>query len=660
MGLRVNMIKRPFVKKFVSIALICLILVALMTGFVACGREQNALSDGQVRNLLKLSRVWGFTVFTHQAFITGERCWDEELLELIPVIKVARENEVNGILYEWFIGLGDDGYDLNAENLSLVFAERFPYSYDVIMDFFEDEELIEWWDVWCFFGELHLYTTGHEINLRHMANLDWINENYLGLPLASALTRFNMIQNMDLSQVYIFLEMGFNPFDNPANYSGMNFDDYRYRLLGLFRLWNIVNYFFPYLDIIDGDWCASLMVHIPKIYEGYDRLTYISALLSLSASLHDAHIQFFDVSGRRPFSIFSYFFTQMFGSYFAPVSVTEAGGSFVVSGFDIGYEYSVSLLRGDIILRLNGIDINEVAADMLKYLPYPNDEKALQFLIMHQNILRQSSGLTPMKICVLRANRKVTLYINAVFRDYHDLGLLDVSSLVPTGSHVTHELLENNIGIIYPRNLIINFDNMYCSALLNDILSELSDAYGIIIDLRQGGSPGVEVMLGLTLAEFLHSRPTRFSIGSEMLGLAPGVFIDLPPAYSGPGVIFDTIGYDVESFFFDRPVVVTVDERVFSAGESVALSLRNSPNVTLMGTNTIGANGTVVFALLPGGFVTMLSGVAIFTPEGGQTQRIGITPDIVVERTIDGIRDERDEVMDAAIHFLIGKMLPNG
>ena len=65
----------------------------------------------QVANLRKLCKVWGFVKYTHLAFLTGEKDWDQELLNLIPSIRAAAEDEVNGILYDWYISLGDDGFD---------------------------------------------------------------------------------------------------------------------------------------------------------------------------------------------------------------------------------------------------------------------------------------------------------------------------------------------------------------------------------------------------------------------------------------------------------------------------------------------------------------------------------------------------------------------
>ena len=44
----------------------------------------------------------------------------------------------------------------------------------------------------------------------------------------------------------------------------------------------------------------------------------------------------------------------------------------------------------------------------------------------------------------------------------------------------------------------------------------------------------------------------------------------------------------------------------------------------------------------------MISGIGIYYPDGIETQRVGIVPDIEVHPTIEGIRQGRDEVLETA------------
>lgn len=48
----------------------------------------------------------------------------------------------------------------------------------------------------------------------------------------------------------------------------------------------------------------------------------------------------------------------------------------------------------------------------------------------------------------------------------------------------------------------------------------------------------------------------------------------------------------------------------------------------------------------------MISGNAVYYPDGRETQRIGIVPDIEAKPTIKGIREGRDEPLEKAIEII--------
>jgi C-terminal processing protease CtpA/Prc len=49
----------------------------------------------------------------------------------------------------------------------------------------------------------------------------------------------------------------------------------------------------------------------------------------------------------------------------------------------------------------------------------------------------------------------------------------------------------------------------------------------------------------------------------------------------------------------------------------------------------------------------MISGIGVFYPDHRATQRVGITPDILVTATLAGIKAGKDEVLDRAVHELL-------
>ena len=54
----------------------------------------------------------------------------------------------------------------------------------------------------------------------------------------------------------------------------------------------------------------------------------------------------------------------------------------------------------------------------------------------------------------------------------------------------------------------------------------------------------------------------------------------------------------------------------------------------------------------------MISGIGVFYPDKGPTQRIGIVPNVQVTPTLEGIRAGRDEVLEEAVRQIVGEQVP--
>lgn len=104
--------------------------------------------------------------------------------------------------------------------------------------------------------------------------------------------------------------------------------------------------------------------------------------------------------------------------------------------------------------------------------------------------------------------------------------------------------------------------------------------------------------------------------------------------------------------FYTQKVVLLINERTQSRPEFAVMCLRNDPKVTVIGSNSVGADGDVAYIPLPGDLFLCFTAHGIYHPDGGQTQRVGLSPDIEVYPTIQGIREGRDELMEAAVQYL--------
>lgn len=606
-------------KKRLFIIICTFLIFGLIASLVAL-KEDSSADDAltiQVENLQKLCKVWGFVKYTHKAFLTGEEDCDEELLRLIPIIRFADKKEVNDIIYDWFVGLGDDGYalDWGAYRSSLLQSyEEYPDIYTSVSDFMEGREIQSWAEMQAFNEEWWFFTTGTELNIHQLADMSWLNKKYLGASLYAALSQFNEIQIIDRSNAPCLFNFNGNIFfHNESDFGNIGEDEYR--LLGLFRLWNAIEYYYPYKDILDDDWNSLLLEFIPKMLEGKDKLSYGLTLAELSSKLHDGHID--------PLLVFRDIFNIKYGNLLAPVKLTEIEGQLVVSDVTHDQRNQYSLMPGDIVLAVDGTDINTIVEDMLKYVSYPNKEKALRYLSMSFPIIRSDKNIV--EVDVLRGDTELRFELET-HRALSNLNWTPVANQ-------SHVILENNIGLINPSLLEQNE--------IDNIMQSFVDTNGIIVDLRQ--YPSVDLMY--SLAEYLVYESTPFAVTSRPYQPIPGVFAD-STCYSGGT-------QSSNAYCYDKNVILIINEKTASNPEFVTMSLRNGSHVTVMGTNSLGADGNVVTLPLPGGITMRYTGLGVFTPEGGQTQRIGLPPDIYVHQTIQGLQEGRDELMEAAIQYLI-------
>jgi C-terminal processing protease CtpA/Prc len=533
------------------------------------------VSDLQTKNLHKLCKVWGYVKYNHPVFLLGEKDWDEELLNLIPIVYNSEsEEQVNDILYKWFVELGDIDYGtLNIDT-----------EWELAM---EKDKVVQ-------------------------ADTSWIeDESYLGVSLSDSLLQLKAIPTVNRRNAPVyFVSVGMPMFKNEKSYEDMNYMDTDYRLLGLFRFWNAIEYYYPYLDIMDDDWSELLFSFIPKMVEGTDKQSYKLTLAEIGTYLHDAHVCFRDRD---------YIFNE-FGKYAAPVGLTQVNGELVV--YYIGEEYkdSCQLTSGDILVKLNGKDINDRIDEVKKYCSYPTDEKILFWI---SPLILRSDNKT-MEITVLRDNEEMVLNVEGVEGYFNSW--IDSSS--------SHELLENNIGLINPSKL--SYDE------IPEIMEEFADTNGIIVDLRQYPS---DISIH-DLPRYLSKESRAFAVFSKPSKAVPGTFLKGKSEISGG---------QLGTFFYKNKVVVLMDETSMSQQEFVIMSLRNGENVTVMGENSIGADGNVTLLPLPGGNRVQFTSLGVYTQEGGQTQRIGLAPDIYVEKTIEGIKEGRDEYIEEAIKYILGE-----
>lgn len=522
------------------------------------------LDNNEIESLNKLCKVWGFAKYYHPKIIDGSKNWDFELFRVMPMVMEAKsQEEVNTVLYDWLNKLGE--FKENA------------------------------------------YSENPEVMVK--ADTNWIsNEEYLSKDLSNLLVKMSKSYISDRDRAYVNYKDDsiYSNFDNELEYI-FDYKDDGYKLLSLFRYWNIIEYYYPYRTVMGEDWNEVLNEFIPKIIQSDDDLSYKLTLSELTSKIHDSHASINDMAG----TLYNYW-----GTNIAPIKFLLVENKIVVTDIINKYENNCNLKIGDVILEINNKDIFEIIKEKSKYISFSRDEAIVNNLRYY--LFRTSDDILNLKI-----ERNGEDLIEEV-RCY-DLKEVDIGEI----NGKSHELLSDNIGYINP--------GVLAKDEIDRIMDKFKDTDGIIVDLRYYPSD----MIAYTMPNYLLPEETVFSKLTIPNKAIPGEFIFTEDI---------TVGKNNKDYYKGK-IVVIINECTQSNAEFTAMALRKSPNTVVIGENSIGADGNMANITLPGGIRTTITGIGVYTPEGLETQRVGVKPDIYVKPTIQGIRDGKDELLEKAIEI---------
>ncbi|MFD2786374.1 S41 family peptidase [Hymenobacter rubripertinctus] len=403
-------------------------------------------------------------------------------------------------------------------------------------------------------------------------------------------------------------------FTHEQAYATPTTPDVGLRLLALFRYWNMVQYFYPDRHLIGEDWNEILPAFIPRFVAANTGEAYRLAILELTARIHDTHATLSDKTAGL---------THLWGDYLTPGLVSFISGKPVYAKATITtLAAQCPLQKGDIITRVDGVPV----ADLIKRqrpLISASNEAALLAAI-GQNLLR---GNTPVgKIEVLRAGRPQRLLVPRYQQADLSKAPLD-PALTPKDS--SYQVLSNNIGYVHLGKLT--------AKQVPVAMQALKDTQGIILDLRTYPDFAVFRLLPTHFV----TQPTAFAKFTMPDLTYPGRMIETKPLEISP-TIMPYMG----------KVVVMVNEVTLSLAEYMAMALQANPRATIMGSTTAGADGNVTKITLPGDLITRFSGLSVLYPDGRETQRVGIVPQVNVQPTVEGVRAKHDEVLERAIQTI--------
>lgn len=389
------------------------------------------------------------------------------------------------------------------------------------------------------------------------------------------------------------------------------------KLLSLFRFWNIYEYYSPNVRITPTEWDLVLQEAIPKLLSADSYREYVLAVAAVAAETGDAHITVADKENICRF---------FYGRYFLPCSIKVVDGRVVVAQAAAGEQAGEGGLQaGDIIEAVDGQTIEARITELSQYTALPEPDRFLVKLGMQLLESENKQAEVRMK----REDEILTLQINTMENPYRYQNPYK-NGLIGQGE----------IGYIDPSGLK--------EGDLEKLMEEFTDTRGIIVDLRYYPSVFIPYLLG----EYITPEPRQFAALTFPNRVSPGSFFRSDEFYSGAGAVKMAEGRETACPPYHGKVMVLMNEESMSQSEFTVMALRQSPNAVVVGSTSIGADGNVVKVSLPGRITMNISGLGVYTPDGGQTQRTGLRPDVECLPTVDGLREGRDELIEKAVELI--------
>jgi C-terminal processing protease CtpA/Prc len=382
--------------------------------------------------------------------------------------------------------------------------------------------------------------------------------------------------------------------------------DVSYRLLGLFRLWSVIDRFYPFKNLI-GDWEAVLREFIPRFETAEGADAYARAVLELAARIEDGHV---DVTG--PLAVWN-----VIGARMLPLEVRPVEGRFIVTAKAKELPPGTDIAIGDEIVTVDGEPLVERVKRLWKYFP-ASTEEARRVRVVERALRGPNASIADLG--VRGSNGKVRSVKIARVRVAH------VANDGPAWRVLEHDIGYINMSRLPPGQAGAALDAM-------------KDTKALIFDMR-----GYPQDVGYSIA----SRINRKHATAGALFIRP----EISPSSSDQSNTRHTFEQRLESTgkpMYTAPTAMLIDDRTYSQAELTALWFQAASGTTFIGSNSAGEDGVVTATVLPGGIEVTFTGDEFRSVDGRRLQRIGIVPDVRVTPTIRGIRAGKDEVLDAAI-----------
>jgi C-terminal processing protease CtpA/Prc len=380
-----------------------------------------------------------------------------------------------------------------------------------------------------------------------------------------------------------------------------NTEEMPMRFGNVIYVYNIMRHFYPYFDVVKADWDDELTKALAQTFKDKTSYDHLRTLQRLTAALKDGHASVNYLKTSEYFSI--------------PVTWEWIEGKLVITH---DYDNNPDISIGDIVTKINGEDPEEYFNKIYPLISAPTKG----WLDYRSNIM-SLLGEKDSKVTLLINNKTIELTRSNRYYDY------------TVKNKETKPVYRFTGDICY-----LDMDRIEMDTI-NKIMPRLERSKSIICDAR--GYPKSNHDL---LRHFMKTDDTT----SAWMQIPQIMYPDYEK------VTFARHNWTSfmkaqKPYLGDKKLIYIIDGSAISYAESCLGYVEGYKLATIIGQPSAGTNGNVNPFRLPGDYMVAWTGMKVVKHNGSQHHNVGIKPDIYVNKTIQGVKEGRDEFLEKAFEI---------
>lgn len=368
------------------------------------------------------------------------------------------------------------------------------------------------------------------------------------------------------------------------------------------NVYNVFQHFYPYFDVVDVQWDDELKKALTRCITDVTDMDHLITLEKFTAPLKDGHISVISSAQK----------------YFCPSLFWEWVEGKLVITHNFGGNDDIH--AGDIVSQINGVSADKYFEEINSQIS-AGTKGWLNSRAQLMSLLGEKGSV--MKLTINEKPFEVT----------RQMSISELYSDLNRNSKIYRQFGEDtwylNMGKI-PMDTI------------NKLLPALSKSKAIICDARGYPNGNHEFITHLmqkddTTSAWMQVPQIIYPDHENVAGYFKANWVPMMKAQ--------------KPYLGDKKIIYIIDGSAISYAESCLGYIEGYHLATLVGQPTAGTNGDVNPFLLPGGYTVAWTGLKVLKHNGTQHHGVGILPNIYVTKTIQGIKEGRDEFLDKALEL---------